>query len=247
MLVLKVGGRQLDDPDFLAGLGSVVRPLLGDVLIVHGGGKGTSQLSSRLGLTSRFVDGQRVTDSDTLDCAVMGLSGLAKLQIVQAMRRAGLPALGLTGVDAGLVMCQKMTHPTEDLGRVGEPVQVNAQALLTLTRSGFLVCLSPLCLDEKGELYNVNADPVAGAVAAALGAEALIFVTDVAGVLQNGQVLERLGPSEFRRLQASGDIGPGMLPKLQACFSALEQGLKQVLITNLDGLSQRTGTWIVDE
>ena len=244
MLVLKVGGRQLDEPQFLSQLAETVRPMVGNLVIVHGGGKGTSNLSERLGLRSRFVDGLRVTDSDTLECAVMGLAGLAKMQLVPALVRQGLPALGLTGADAGLVICRKLSHPSQDLGHVGEPAQVQAGALRRLTQAGFLVCLSPLCLDADGRLYNVNADPVAGAVASALEAEALVFVTDVGGVLLDGQILPEITPARCRELQAAGQIGPGMLPKLHACFAALEQGVRKVLITNLKGLPQQAGTWI---
>lgn len=245
MWVLKVGGRQLDDPEFLRELAEQIRPLVGQVVVVHGGGKGTSQLTERLGLQPRFVDGLRVTDTETLQVAVMGLAGLAKIQLVQALQSRGVPALGLTGVDGGLVRCRKLSHPEHDLGHVGEPVEVDAAAIKRLTQAGFVVCLSPLCLDERGELFNVNADPVAAAVATALEAERLIFLTDVAGVLLDGAVLPQLDRRRFAELTESGEIGPGMLPKLTACFAALDRGVRQVLITNLKGVAAKTGTTVL--
>lgn len=244
MWVLKVGGRQLDDPEFVAELAEQVKSMAGNVVIVHGGGKGTSQLTQRLGLEPRFVDGLRVTDTATLECAVMGLAGLAKIQLVQALQSRGVAALGLTGVDGGLVRCRKLSHPEHDLGHVGEPVEVDAPALRRLTEAGFVVCLSPLCLDASGALYNVNADPVAAAVASALQAETLVFLTDVPGVLLAGEVVAKLDRLRFAELTRSGDIGAGMLPKLTACFAALDRGVKQVLITNLKGVAANTGTWV---
>jgi acetylglutamate kinase len=170
---------------------------------------------------------------------VMGLAGLAKRQIVQPLVARGLPALGLTGMDGGLVRCRKLAKP--DLGWVGEPVEVNAPALRALATSGWIVCLSPLCIDERGDLYNVNADPVATAVATGLGAERLIFVTDVGGVLDQGKVMEHLDSADFVRLTESGAIGSGMTPKLKACFEALKGGVNEVTITDLDGLISAHG------
>ena len=236
MWVLKVGGRQLDDPDFLEGLAGLLKQFEQPPIVVHGGGKGTSALSHRLGLQSRFVDGLRVTDTATLEAAVMGLAGLAKMQVVQGLVRHGLKALGLTGADAGLVRCRKLGH-AQDLGWVGDPVRVDGDGLRRLAEAGWVVCLSPLCLDEEGQLYNVNADPVAAAVAAGVKAETLIFLTDVEGILVDGQSVPEIDRALFADLMERGHLTEGILPKLKACFEALDRGVEQVLISDLKGVA----------
>ncbi|MBN9414878.1 acetylglutamate kinase [bacterium SCN 62-11] len=236
MWVLKVGGRQLDQPDFLEGLAGLLKKFERPPIVVHGGGKGTSALSQRLGLESRFVDGLRVTDTATLEAAVMGLAGLAKMQMVQGLVRHGLKALGLTGADAGLVRCRKLQH-AQDLGWVGDPSRVDGAGLRQLAESGWVVCLSPLCLDEEGQLYNVNADPVAAAVAAGVQADTLIFLTDVAGILVEGQVVPEIDRALYDQLLERGHLTEGILPKLRACFEALDRGLEQVLISHLEGVA----------
>jgi acetylglutamate kinase len=236
MWVLKVGGRQLDEPDFLEGLAALLKQFEQPPIVVHGGGKGTSALSQRLGLQSRFVDGLRVTDTATLEAAVLGLAGLAKMQVVQALVARGLKALGLTGADAGLVRCRKLEH-SPDLGWVGDPVRVDGAGLRQLAEAGWVVCLSPLCLDEAGQLYNVNADPVAAAVAAGVGAETLIFLTDVEGILVDGQSVPEIDRALFADLLERGHLTEGILPKLKACFEALGRGVEQVLISDLKGVA----------
>jgi acetylglutamate kinase len=236
MWVLKIGGRQLDQPEFLQALGELIRRFPQPPIVVHGGGKGTSRLSSRLGLKSRFVDGLRVTDEATLEAAVMGLAGLAKMQLVQALVSQGLRALGLTGADAGLVRCKKLEHE-QDLGWVGEPYRVDANGLRSLVSAGWVVCLAPLCLDDQGQLYNVNADPVAAAIAASLQSETLVFITDVEGVLVDGQSVPELDRALFYDLLERGHLTEGMLPKLRACFAALDRGVDQVLISHVEGVA----------
>ncbi|MBS2036311.1 acetylglutamate kinase [bacterium] len=236
MWVLKVGGRQLDDAGFIDGLADLLKQFEQPPILVHGGGKGTSALSGRLGLESRFVEGLRVTDRATLEAAVMGLAGLAKMQVVQGLVRHGLRALGLTGADAGLVRCRKLEH-AQDLGWVGDPVRVDGPGLRGLAEAGWVICLSPLCLDEEGQLYNVNADPVAAAVAAGVQAETLIFLTDVQGILVNGQSVPEIDRALFADLLERGHLTEGILPKLRACFEALDRGVKQVLISDLKGVS----------
>lgn len=236
MWVLKVGGRQLDQPEFLGGLAALLKQFDHAPIVVHGGGKGTSALSQRLGLESRFVDGLRVTDTPTLEAAVMGLAGLAKMQMVQGLVGHGLKALGLTGADAGLVRCRKLEHE-QDLGWVGDPSRVDGEGLRQLAEAGWVVCISPLCLDDQGQLYNVNADPVAAAVAAGVGAQTLIFLTDVEGILVEGRRVAEIDRDLFARYLAEGHLTEGILPKLRACFDALDRGVEQVLISHLEGVA----------
>lgn len=236
MVVLKIGGRQLDDAEFMEGLAPLLKLFNPKPILVHGGGKGTSNLSQRLGLSSQFIEGLRVTDSATLEVAVMGLAGIAKMQIVQTLVRHGLKALGLTGADAGLIRCRKLPH-AQDLGWVGEPSRVDSQRLRQLAQDDWVVCLSPLCLDEAGDLYNVNADPVAAAIAAAVQAEALIFLTDVPGIIIEDQIVTQITPALFAQWLEEGHLTQGILPKLKACFAALDYGVSRVLISDQKGVA----------
>lgn len=242
MWVLKVGGRQLDEPDFITGLAEVIQRFPRPPVVVHGGGRGTTSLLQRLGLESHFVQGLRVTDAPVLEAAIMGLAGLAKMQLVSGLVAAGVPALGLSGVDGGLVRCRPLLQPP-GLGLVGEPVGVDAERLLQLVDQGWVVCLCPLSLDAEGQVRNLNADPVAAAVATAVQAKTLVFLTDVEGVLVDGQSVPELDRALFHDLLERGQLGEGMLPKLQACFAALDQGVEQVLVSNLEGVRQ----WLAGE
>ncbi len=252
MLVIKVSGSELDSPRFLEELAKVIAHLPGRPVLVHGGGKGTSALAARLGVRSRFVEGLRVTDDETLDVVVMGLVGKASTQLVLALVNAGVPALGLSGVDAGLVTVEKLVHAGGDLGWVGKPVAVNAGRLQALLEAGFVPCLAPVSRSADGKLYNVNADHVAQAVAAGLGAEALVFLTNVPGVLADGERLPRLTPPQVERLIEEGTIRDGMIPKVRSACRAIGAGVRAVVITDLAGLrawahGEPAGTRIVAE
>lgn len=252
MLVIKLGGNELNSESFLAGFSQVVAELQEWPIIVHGGGRGTSELAERLGLETRFIDGLRVTDDEGIDVAVMGLIGTASTRLVQALVNADVPALGLSGVDAGIVTAEKLQHPTADLGWVGTPISVHAERLQGLLGAGFVPCLAPISLDAAGDIYNVNADHVAQAVAAGVKAEALVFLTNVSGVLRNGKRIEHVAPAETESLIEAGTISGGMIPKVRSAATALDAGVQRVLITNLDGLSawvrgESAGTEIVAE
>lgn len=252
MLVIKVGGHELDNPEFLSGLARAVAALPEFPVIVHGGGRGTTMLVERFGLEARFVEGQRVTDAQTLELAVMGMVGQASTQLVSALVTAGLPALGLSGVDAALVTAEYMTVATGDLGAVGRPVQVDAVRLRALLAAGFLPCLAPISRARTGELLNVNADSVAQAVAAVLEAEQLVLLTNVPAVLRDGQPIARLTAAEVERDIANGTIAGGMIPKTRATLAALAAGVRRALITDLAGLTavatgSSAGTTIVQD
>lgn len=252
MLVIKLGGNELSDDTFLAGFSRVVTDLAEWPVIVHGGGRGTSALSQRLGLDPRFVDGLRVTDDQGRDVAVMGLVGLASTRLVQALVTAGIPALGLSGVDAGLVTAEKYHHPTADLGWVGTPASVDADRLTSLVDAGFVPCLAPISLDAGGDVYNINADHVAQAVAAAMEATALVFLTNVPGVLREGVRVPRMPPSMGEALIDAGVVVGGMIPKIRSAGAAVAAGVHRVLITDLDGLAawvrgEPAGTEVVAE
>ena len=193
-LVIKVGGNEIDQEDFLAKLVAAVAGVRKGAapIIVHGGGKEIACWQERLGLVPHFVEGLRVTDEESLAVAEMVLSGLVNKRLVAHLVAAGVPAVGLSGVDWGLIRVEKMMHPAGDLGQVGRIVKVRPNGLETLTRQGVVPVISPISLGLDGQTYNVNADHAALSVAAALGAESLVFVTNVPGVLIDEQPIPHL-------------------------------------------------------
>ncbi|MDF2627357.1 MAG: acetylglutamate kinase [Symbiobacteriaceae bacterium] len=212
-------------------------------IVVHGGGPEVSNMSKRLGLEARFVDGLRVTDAATMEIAQMVLVGKTNREIVTHLGQHGVKAVGLSGHDGGLVRATKHVHLSvktgepADLGFVGDVSEVNVDVLESLTRAGFVPVISPIGLGPKGESYNINADTVAGEVAAALKAEKLVLLTDVEGVRADkddpASLLARVTAEEITGWMARGKIEGGMIPKLQCCLTALEAGVSRVHI--IDG------------
>jgi acetylglutamate kinase len=240
MRVLKIGGNELSDPAFLALLGQNVAALRAEtvdpLLIVHGGGRDIAAMQAQLGLETIKVDGLRVTDADSLAAAQMVLSGHTNKVIVKALLAAGVDALGVSGVDAGLLRCRKKAHPAADLGFVGEIVSARAALLQQLAALGLVVVLSPISLGLDGQTYNVNADEAAAAAALALRAEELVFISNVPGVLRGEQLLPRLTAGETEDLIAAEVINGGMIPKVRAALDAVAQGVARARITNVAGL-----------
>ncbi|MBI5652479.1 MAG: acetylglutamate kinase [Chloroflexi bacterium] len=243
MLVLKVGGNEIDDANFLSGFARAVAQMHATPVIVHGGGKEIADLQVKFGLTPHFVEGLRVTDDASLAIAEMVLSGRVNKRIVTALLNAGADALGLSGIDRGLIRVEKMQHPSGDLGRVGKPVNVRGDVVRDFISRGIVPVISPISLGAEGA-YNVNADSVACAIAAALNADAVVFVTNVPGVIQNDQVIPSLTASEAESLIESKIIFGGMIPKVRAALDAVAGGAKAARITNLEGLIAGTGTVI---
>ena len=218
-VVVKIGGSigqdgtALEDVVMLHRLG--VHPV-----VVHGGGPLISEYQERMGLEPRFVDGRRFTDEQTLDLARMVLIGKVNSDLVAHLCGLGAPAIGLSGIDGGMIRA-RLRDPK--LGLVGEVSEVDLAPLSTLSRAGYLVVVAPAAVDERGQPLNVNADTIAGDLARALGAEKLIFFTDVAGVLDaEGRLLSALDVERARALIGSGEISGGMIPKIEACIRALE-------------------------
>lgn len=205
-------------------------------VIVHGGGKEISRWLEKVHIQPRFVNGLRVTDTDTMEVAEMVLGRVNK-ELVQLVQSLGVRAIGISGKDGGLLRVSKKQPDGEDIGFVGEIEQVNGQILLDLLEKDFLPIVCPVGMDENYETYNINADDAACAVARALGAEKLAFLTDIEGVYADpkdpSSLISELGISEAKRLMEQGFIGGGMLPKLQNCIDAIEAGVSRVHI--LDG------------
>ncbi|MEN9934476.1 MAG: hypothetical protein RLZZ387_1055 [Chloroflexota bacterium] len=242
-LVLKVGGNELDDPAFVAAFARAVAALRPVPVLVHGGGKEIGVIQTALGGEPRFVAGLRVTDETAMQAAQMVLCGSVGTRLAAALISAGADAQGLSGVDRGLIRVEKQQHPAGDLGRVGRPIAVRAGVLLDLLAKGVLPVVAPVSLGPDGP-YNVNADEAAGAIAAAVGAAQVVFVTNVPGVLVGGERAQRLTRAQVEALIGDGTISGGMIPKVRAALSALDAGVHEARITNLAGLGDG-GTVIV--
>lgn len=244
-VVLKVGGGQADDEAFLHALTKTVARMDEQVVIVHGGGKEVASLQKALGLTPRYVDGLRATDDDSLPIVEMVLSGRVNKRLVARLTAAGVKALGLSGIDLGLVQVEKMAHPTGDLGWVGRVVEVDPEPLQMLLRRRIVPVVSPVSLGFDGHTYNVNADHVATGLARAIDASALYFLTNVAGVLVDGHVVDRLSAVDAETLIGNGTIRDGMVPKVRSALDAVAAGVPEARITDLAGLAGDGGTIVV--
>ncbi len=245
--VVKYGGHAMGDPDAARDFAAdvVLLKAVGiNPIVVHGGGPQIGAMLKKLGVESTFVGGLRVTTRETAQVAEMVLSGAINKEIVGWITLAGGQAVGLSGKDAGLVTAKKVSNREADpnrgiernvdLGFVGEPVAVNRAILDTLSASGMIPVIAPIAPDAAGETFNINADTMAGAIAAALGAERLFLLTDVAGVLDKaGVLLTDLDPARIAALRADGTVTGGMIPKLETCVMAVEGGAEAAVI--LDG------------
>jgi len=223
--VIKLGGATLGNHD--TAIEDIVElQRQGKLLVmVHGGGKLITEWLTRQGISSRFVQGERVTDRATLEVAISVLAGLVNKEIVAAINSLGGQAAGISGVDGALIQAEVKDI---ELGYVGTVVKVNVTLLRILLQSGYIPVVAPVSLHsfdkptEAPQILNANADIVAGEIAAAIGAERLIFLTDVVGICnQQGKLLPQLSPSEAEALVASGVASGGMIPKVKACLRAL--------------------------
>lgn len=205
-------------------------------IIVHGGGKEISKWVSKVGMEPRFVNGLRVTDEDTMEIAEMVLGKVNK-GLVQLVQGLGVKAVGISGKDGGLLQVEKKYSGGEDIGFVGEITQVDPKLLFDLLEKDFLPVICPVGLDKEFNTYNINADDAACAIARAVHAEKLAFLTDIEGVYRDkddpSSLISELHVKEARELLAGGTIGGGMLPKLNNCIDAIENGVSRVHI--LDG------------
>jgi len=243
--VVKYGGHAMGEPerqrDFAEDI-VLLRAVGINPVVVHGGGPQIGKMLARLGVESQFVGGLRVTDAETAEVAEMVLGAINK-DIVSWIAEAGGRAVGLSGKDAGLVIAEKVGRDANpqigverhvDLGFVGEPARVDRRVIDTLSAAGMIPVIAPIAIGSDGHTYNINADTMAGAVAAALGAARLFLLTDVAGVLdKDGALLTDLDPPHIAELQADGTISGGMIPKLDTCVNAVESGVDAAVI--LDG------------
>lgn len=246
-IVIKYGGHAMGDEALAAKFANdmvLLKQVGCNPVVVHGGGPQIGQMLERLKIQSDFVDGLRVTDGATMEVVEMVLSGSINKSIVAAIAAAGGNAVGLSGKDGGIVRAEPMRRAKRDpdsnieevldLGFVGAPAEVHPDMLRSFLSSDVIPVIAPIACDEKGDTFNINADTMAGAIAAALGAERLFLLTDVAGVLGSGETLiEELSDVEARAMIESGAIHGGMIPKVETCLAAVEGGVSASVI--MDG------------
>lgn len=225
VIVVKLGGATLGSHDTAIEDMVSLQQRGESLVVVHGGGKLITDWLSKQEIPTRFVRGQRVTDKATLDVVVSVLAGLVNKEIVARINDLGGKALGISGVDGGLIQGEIRD---KELGYIGTVVRVNLAPLEAVLQSGYMAVVAPVSLhssgrpDEAPPMLNINADVVAGEIAAAAGAEFLVFLTDVVGICdQSGRLLSRLSSAEAEALMASGVISGGMIPKVEACLRAL--------------------------
>jgi len=245
--VVKYGGHAMGDPAVAASFAEdvVLLKAVGiNPVVVHGGGPQIGSMLKKLGVQSGFVNGLRITDQQTANVAEMVLSGAINKELVALIGQAGGKAVGISGKDGQLLRANKLEHSfydadsdeeiTVDLGFVGEPVAVDRTLIDHLEIAGMIPVIAPIGFGPEGQTFNINADTMAGAIAAALGAARLFLLTDVAGVLdKQGQLLTDLSPPDIAALRKDGTITGGMIPKLETCLNAVEGGVDAAVI--LDG------------
>lgn len=234
IVVIKLGGHAMGSDEAMESFARdvvLMRQVGVNPVVVHGGGPMINAMLKRLDIASEFVGGKRVTDKETMEVVEMVLSGLVNKRIVQAINAQGGMAVGLSGKDARLMICDQ-ADPA--LGLVGTPAEMNPQLLQTLFASDMIPVIAPLGAGRGGETFNVNGDTAAGAIAAALKADRLLLLTDVPGVKDaSGEVVTELKAEDIRRMIRNGVIAGGMIPKTETALAAIEGGVRAVVI--LDG------------
>ncbi|MEO6334257.1 MAG: acetylglutamate kinase [Pyrinomonadaceae bacterium] len=272
LFVIKFSGKVTEDRDNLLSLAEELALLhqVGiRICVIHGGGKQLTQLAAKLGVVQTVIEGRRVTDDDTLELAKMIFGGKINTEILAALRNSGIHAVGLSGIDGGVIkavrrppkdVLNRQTGETEtvDFGHVGDVVEVDTRLINLLLENDYLPVISSLGADDNGKIYNINADTIASEIAARLGAEKLILLSDVNGIYLDpsdpSTKIDRLTTSDARQLIAGGRATGGMIPKLESLISLLDRGVHAAHViggTNRNGLlsevftDQGTGTMLV--
>ncbi len=233
-VVIKFGGNAMVDAELQSSFAQdivLLKQIGVNPVIVHGGGPQIGKLLEQIGKKSRFIEGMRVTDNETMDVVEMVLGGQVNKQIVSLINQHGGRAVGLTGKDGGLITARKMVSadedPAKDLGQVGEVESIDPSVVTMLDDDDFIPVIAPIGVGRDGASYNINADLVAGELAAVLGAEKLLLLTNTPGVLDpDGKLLTGLGARETEQLIGDGIIHGGMLPKVRCALDAVNAGVK---------------------
>ena len=232
-IVVKYGGHAMGAGGETFATDIALLPRLGiNPIVVHGGGPQINSLLDRLGIKSRFVNGLRVTDAETMEIVEMVLAGTINKHLVAAINAVGGCAIGLCGKDGNLIRSKKLTR-NGDLGFVGEPERVDDRVLVNFRQSDIIPVIAPIGVDDAGDTYNMNSDTVAGAVAAAAKARRFLLLTDVPGVLDaEKRLIAELTADAARRLIADGTISGGMIPKVETCLAAVDKGVEAAVIVD---------------
>ncbi len=241
ILVIKYGGNAMTNDELKDAVMNdiVLLSLVGiKVVLVHGGGPEINDMLKRLGIESRFVNGLRYTDDTTIDVVKMVLSGKVNKELVQLLAQHKGNAVGLCGIDGGMLIAEKKkTDDGQDLGWVGEITKVNTKPILDALDNGNVPVIATVATDENGNTYNINADTAAAQIAAELGAENLILMTDIAGLLRDkndpSTLIPKVNVSEVPFLKRQGIISGGMIPKIDCCVEAVRRGVNKTVI--IDG------------
>ena len=236
VLVIKYGGNAMISEELKK---SVMRDLtllrfVGiNVVLVHGGGPEISETLKRMGVESRFVNGLRYTDEETAEVVRMVLAGKVNKELVHRLQMLGAKSVGMCGIDGGMLLCEK---ESDELGYVGKIISVNTDVITDSLQNGYLPVISTVGYDNEGHIYNVNADTAASAIAGALGAESLILMTDIRGLLRDKDdeesLIKKVYVSDIPSLVNEGVISGGMIPKINCCKEAIRRGVDRVFITD---------------
>lgn len=243
--VVKISGHCLDDELLLRQFADTVAASDERLVIVHGGGKEISRLQQQLNIEPRYVDGLRVTDADSLALVEMVLCGAVNKRLVRHLLAAGVDAQGLSGVDRGLIQARQMQHDSVDMGFTGEVQAVRPEVICDLFRLGVTPVIAPVCLGADSN-FNLNADPVTSAIAPAIAARKVVFISNVTGVLVDGALEPTITRAQAQAFIEGGVIVGGMIPKVRAALDLLSAGIPQAVITDLDGWSNNGGTTFVE-
>ncbi len=236
IIVIKYGGSAMTDEGLKTSVMNdvaVLNALNIKVVLVHGGGPEISDISKRMGITPKFVNGLRYTDAGTAEIARMALAGKVNKTLVGLLEKSGARAVGLCGQDGHMLECEKLS---EQLGFVGKITHVDTSVVSDILSLGYIPVISPIGFDRQGNIYNVNADTAAAAIAGAIGAESLILMTDMKGLLENkddpSSLIKKVYVSDISALTKQGIISGGMIPKIDCCKEAIRRGVNKVFITD---------------
>ena len=236
IIVIKYGGSAMTDEKLKSSVMndvSVLSALGIKVVLVHGGGPEISDISKKMGITPKFINGLRYTDAETAEIARMALAGKVNKTLVDLLESADCKAIGLCGEDGHMLKCEMIS---EELGYVGRIISVDPRVIKDVLSLGYVPVISPIGFDEAGNIYNVNADTAAAGIAGAIGAESLILMTDIKGLMENkddeNSLIKKVYVSDISALIKQGIISGGMIPKIDCCKEAIRRGVNKVFITD---------------
>lgn len=258
LYVIKIGGNIIDDEDKLSSFLSDFASIDGKKILVHGGGKLATKMAEKLGIVQQLVDGRRITDAETLKIVTMVYAGLINKNIVAALQSKNCNAIGLCGADGDVISAHKRQHPALDYGFVGDVDAINTNLIGTLLNKNIAIIFAPITHDKQGQLLNTNADTIAQEVAKGMSSifdVDLIYSFEKSGVLMDvnddSTVIRKISSSYYQQLKEKNKIFAGMIPKLDNAFSALQSGVRKIIIGKAENLQQllegSTGTSIVNE